>query len=136
MPAITESLKQLTEFSDSIYGLSGSILALAGSMSALSLASLAVIPFLPIIQIIGKLASPADSGTSETEGGAEEGGSSLSSLESTIRTTNDALLMEIKGLREDLVSGKIGISMDGESVTSKVTKFINRSTQNVTGLKV
>jgi hypothetical protein len=136
MPAITDSLKQLTEFSDSIYGLSGSILALAGSMSALSLASLAAIPFLPIIQIIGKMASTADSGTSESAVGSEEGGSSLSSLESTIRTTNDALLMEIKGLREDLVSGKIGISMDGESVTSKVTKFINRSTQNVTGLKV
>jgi hypothetical protein len=138
LPTITESLKHLTEFTEGIYNLSGSILALAGSMTALSLASLVAIPLLPIIGIVGAIASPAESEATKSESGVgtEEGGSSLSSLESTIRTTNDALLMEIKGLREDLVSGKIGVNMDGDSVTSRVTKIINRSTQNVTGLKV
>jgi hypothetical protein len=136
LPTITESLKQLTDFTEGIYNLSGSILALAGSMTALSLASLVALPFLPIIGIIGAIASPVDSSKSDTATGSGDGGSSLSSLESTIRTTNDALLMEIKGLREDLVSGKIGVNMDGDSVTSRVTKIINRSTQNVTGLKV
>jgi hypothetical protein len=137
LPTITESLKQLTDFTDGIYNLSGSILALAGSMTALSLASLVAIPLLPIIGIVGAIASPTASENTKSESGvaSEDGVGSLSSLESTVKSTSDALLMEIKGLREDLVSGKIGVNMDGDSVTSRVTKIINRSTQNVTGLK-
>ena len=44
--------------------------------------------------------------------------------------SNEALLAEIQGLREDLNSGKIAVYMDGKNVTSKVASIAGKSTKN------
>jgi hypothetical protein len=42
----------------------------------------------------------------------------------------DELIAEIKGLRADLASGKIGVNMDGQKVTSKITSVVDKSSTN------
>jgi hypothetical protein len=50
-------------------------------------------------------------------GGEGEGG----------ETDNMKILVdEIRGLREDLKSGKIGVYMDGTAVSSKISKVVDR----------
>jgi hypothetical protein len=40
------------------------------------------------------------------------------------------MINEIKGLRADMVSGKIGVYMDTEKVTSKIGRQVDSSTRN------
>jgi hypothetical protein len=135
LPIVTTSLSQLITFTEGILGLSEAILKLSASMASLSLASLLMVPLLPIILAVGAVSSLFGGGGAEEGGaGAEEGGT-LSSLESTVRATSEALLMEIKGLREDLNSGKISVNMDGDKVTSKIVTNINRSAANGYGIR-
>ena len=42
----------------------------------------------------------------------------------------DELIAEIKGLRADLSSGKIGVNMDGQKVTSKITSVVDKGSKN------
>jgi hypothetical protein len=42
----------------------------------------------------------------------------------------DELIAEIKGLRADLSSGKIGVNMDGQKVTSKITSVVDKGSRN------
>jgi hypothetical protein len=53
-------------------------------------------------------------------GGGEAGGSD----------GMDELIAEIKGLRADLSSGKIGVNMDGQKVTSKITSVVDKGSRN------
>jgi hypothetical protein len=40
------------------------------------------------------------------------------------------MINEIKGLRADMASGKIGVYMDTEKVTSKIGRQVDSSTRN------
>jgi hypothetical protein len=40
------------------------------------------------------------------------------------------LIAELKGLRADMSSGKIGVNMDGAKVTAGVSNQINKNTRN------
>jgi hypothetical protein len=40
------------------------------------------------------------------------------------------LIAELKGLRADMTSGKIGVNMDGAKVTAGVSNQINKNTRN------
>jgi hypothetical protein len=42
----------------------------------------------------------------------------------------DELINEIKGLRADMNAGKIQVHMDGQKVTSSVSKVVDRLTGN------
>jgi len=135
LPIVTSSLTQIVSFTEGILGLSDAILKLSASMASLSIASLMMVPLLPVLAVVGAVSSLFGGGGGEEGGAGAEDGGTLASIESTIRTTNDALLMEIKGLRDDLNSGKISVNMDGDKVTSKIVTNINRSASNSYGIK-
>ena len=42
----------------------------------------------------------------------------------------DELIAEIKGLRADLIAGKIAVNIDGQKVTSNVGKVVSRISSN------
>jgi hypothetical protein len=42
----------------------------------------------------------------------------------------DELIAEIKGLREDMTSGKIGVNMDGKKVTAGVSRVVSSTSTN------
>ena len=42
----------------------------------------------------------------------------------------DELITEIKGLRADLIAGKIAVNIDGQKVTSNVGKVVSRISSN------
>ena len=42
----------------------------------------------------------------------------------------DELIAEIKGLREDMATGKIGVNMDGKKVTAGVSRVVATSSTN------
>ena len=134
LPIVSTSLNQMVGFTEGILGLSEAILKLSASMASLSFASLMMVPLLPVLAVVGAVSSLFGGGGGE-EGGAGEESSTLSTLESTVKATSEALLMEIKGLREDLNSGKISVNMDGDRVTSKIVTNINRSATNGYGIR-
>ncbi len=131
LPIISQSIQQMVEYVGGILALSDAILKLSASLTTLSFSSILAAPAMLAISLFGKQtaeAAPANEG-----GGAEV--ESFSMLEQAIRETNEMLISEIKGLREDLNSGKISVNMDGDSVTSKIVRNINRSATNAYGLK-
>ena len=101
------------------------LLAMAGGFAALSL-SLMGFALASVMAIPGMIAVGAflALGGGELLGGGGEGegvggGSDM-----------DALINEIKGLRADLTSGKIGVNMDGASVTARVSSHVDKSNKN------
>jgi hypothetical protein len=130
LPIISQSIQQMVEYVDGIYAISDAILKLSTSLSALSFASILAAPAMLAISLFGK--QTAEAAPKEGEGGEVE---SFSILEQAIRETNEMLISEIRGLRDDLNSGKISVNMDGDSVTSKIVRNINRSATNMYGLK-
>jgi hypothetical protein len=130
LPIISQSIQQLASSVESIDLLSESISRLASNLSKLSFASILAAPAMIALKLF---ATPSEN-VQQTQTGQEEIDKN-SILEQAIRETNEMLLMEIKGLREDLNSGKISVNMDGDSVTSKIVKNINRSASNSYGLK-
>jgi hypothetical protein len=99
------------------------LLAMAGGFAALS-ASLLAFAFSSILAIPGMIAVGAfvalGGGDLLGGGGGEAGGSD----------GMDELIAEIKGLRADLSSGKIGVNMDGQKVTSKITSVVDKGSRN------
>jgi hypothetical protein len=98
------------------------ILGLAGALTVLSIALAAVAATgmlaLPALLALGLVAGGA---ASMMGGGEGEGGS-------TDRTGE--LIDEIKGLRADLIAGKIAVNIDGQKVTSNVGKVVSRISTN------
>jgi len=47
----------------------------------------------------------------------------------------DELIAEIKGLRADLIGGKVGVNMDGKKVTAGVSRVVTQTTGNAYALK-
>jgi hypothetical protein len=99
------------------------LLAMAGGFAALSL-SLMGFAMASIMAIPGMIAVGAfvalGGGDLLGGGGGEAGGSD----------GMDELIAEIKGLRADLSSGKIGVNMDGQKVTSKITSVVDKGSRN------
>ncbi len=103
-------------------------------------------------QKVGDVMSPADGKTqiSTKEGGLLElsrnddviaapglasalsggGGSKPSPIASSNNNMISALINEFRGVRNDMASGKIGVYMDNDKVSSKVATTMERSTRN------
>jgi hypothetical protein len=96
------------------------ILGLAGALTVLSIALAAVavsgMMALPALLALGLIAGGAAAlmGGGEGEGGDRTG----------------ELIDEIKGLRADLIAGKIAVNIDGQKVTSNVGKVVARNSSN------
>jgi hypothetical protein len=100
------------------------LLAMAGGFAALAI-SLAAFAFSSLLAIPGMIAvgmflSVGGGDLLGGGGGAEGGG----------KDGMDELIAEIKGLRADLASGKIGVNMDGQKVTSKITSVVDKGSTN------
>jgi hypothetical protein len=100
------------------------LLAMAGGFAALSL-SLVAFAFSSLMAIPGMIAvgmflSVGGGDLLSGGGGGAAGGSD----------GMDELIAEIKGLRADLSSGKIGVNMDGQKVTSKITSVVDKGSRN------
>jgi hypothetical protein len=99
------------------------LLAMAAGFGALSL-SLMGFAMASVMAIPGMIAVGAfvalGGGDLLGGGGGEAGGSD----------GMDELIAEIKGLRADLSSGKIGVNMDGQKVTSKITSVVDKGSRN------
>ena len=100
------------------------LLAMAGGFAALSLSlmSFAATSLLAIPGMIAVGAFIAVGGGSVLGGGEEGGASGGGSM--------DELIAEIKGLRADLASGKIGVNMDGQKVTARISSVVDKSSTN------
>ena len=99
------------------------LLAMAGGFAALSL-SLMGFAMASIMAIPGMIAVGAfvALGGGDLLGGGGEAGGGGDGM--------DELIAEIKGLRADLSSGKIGVNMDGQKVTSKITSVVDKGSKN------
>jgi hypothetical protein len=100
------------------------LLAMAGGFAALAI-SLAAFAFSSLLAIPGMIAVGMflSVGGGDLLGGGEGGAAGGSD-------GMDELIAEIKGLRADLASGKIGVNMDGQKVTSKITSVVDKSSTN------
>jgi hypothetical protein len=81
---------------------------------------------LAAVAVTGMLALPAllalgliAGGAAALMGGGEESGDRTGEL-----------IDEIKGLRADLIAGKIAVNIDGQKVTSNVGKVVSRISSN------
>jgi hypothetical protein len=96
-----------------IFGLAGAISVLAFSLLSLASAGLLALPILLGLGALGAAAGALGFG-----GGDKED------------EKMDELIGEIKGLRADLVAGKIGVSMDGVKVTSRISGIVDKIGSN------
>ena len=94
-----------------------SIMGLSASLMALGVAGIVAAPGLMALGAVGAITQGLNSlfGGGEEEGAGGEG-----------EDKSQLLIDEIKGLRSDLLSGKIGVYMDGEKVTSRVSAAVER----------
>ena len=93
-------------------------MGLSASLTALGLAGILAGPGLMALAAVGTIAIGVGSllGVGGEDTGGEAGGND----------TMQILVDEIRGLREDLKSGKIGVYMDGTAVASKVSRVVDR----------
>jgi len=100
------------------------LLAMAGGFAALSLSLMGfgVASLMAIPGMIAVGAFLALGGGDLLGGGGEAGGGGGDGM--------GELIAEIKGLRADLSSGKIGVNMDGQKVTSKITSVVDKGSRN------
>ena len=61
-------------------------------------------------------------------GGGDE--SAETDVSKSGESAEGSLLAEIKGLREDLISGKVGVYMDGSKVTAAIAKVVDKVGSN------
>ena len=92
-----------------------SIMGLSASLVALGLAGIVAAPGLMALGAVGAITT----GLNSLFGGGDEGGGSDSDL-----------ITEIQGLRNDLLSGKIAVYMDGKKLTSAVGSVIDGAGAN------
>jgi phage tail tape-measure protein len=102
-----------------ILAMAAAFTVLAGSLALLSTLGLAAIPVLLAVGAVGAV------GASLFGGGGEEGAEGGASGDRT-----GELIDEIKGLRADLIAGKIAVNIDGQKVTANVGKVVSRVSAN------
>lgn len=112
---VGETISSLVMFIPAIAALSLSLMGLSASLVALGIAGILATPGLMALSAVGTIATGLGSilGIEGSEGGNEN-------------DTMKILVDEIRGLRDDLKSGKIGVYMDGTSVASKVSRVVDR----------
>ncbi len=108
LPLLVEQMGSLAQIDFlPILGLAGAFTALAFALGLVATMGLAALPVLAAVGLVAGGAAALMGGG----GGAEKGG----------------MLEEIKGLRNDLASGKIAVYMDGQLVTSKVANVASKN---------
>jgi hypothetical protein len=113
---VGETISSLVMFIPAITALSLSLMGLSASLVAVGAAGVLATPGLMALSTVGAIATGLGSvlgigGDTTTDSGNE---------------TMKMLLDEIKGLRNDLTSGKVAVYMDGTAVTSKISKVVDR----------
>lgn len=112
---IGETISSLVMFIPAIAALSLSLMGLSASLVAFGVAGILAAPGLLALSAVGTIAT---------------GLGSILGIDSGNETSSDdtmkVLVDEIRGLREDLRTGKIGVYMDGTSVASKVSRVVDR----------
>ena len=100
-----------------IAALSLALVGLAGALTLVGVAGIAALPGLMAVAAVGTIAMGVGSllGIGGDEGGA--GGDS-------------DLITEIRGLREDLNTGKVAVYLDGQKVTAGVSKVVSKVGSN------
>jgi hypothetical protein len=111
---IGETLSSLITYIPAISALSLSLMGLSSSLLAVGAAGLLATPGLLALSTVGAISTELGSMLGLGEGNNSED------------NTMKMVLDEIKGLRDDLKSGKIGVYMDGTAVTSKISKVVDR----------
>jgi hypothetical protein len=96
-----------------ILGLAGALMALSVALAAIAVTGMMALPALAALSFFG--------GMGAAVGGAIGGGEDAKM---------DELIAEIKGLREDMASGKIGVNMDGKKVTAGVSRVVANTSTN------
>jgi hypothetical protein len=116
IPFVTEQISALSQIDFlPILGLAGALTVLSIALAAVALTGMMALPALLALGLI------AGGTAAVMGGGGGEGGS-------TDRTGE--LIDEIKGLRADLIAGKIAVNIDGQKVTSNVGKVVSRNSTN------
>jgi hypothetical protein len=114
MPTIVEQISALSTINFlPILGLAGALTILSIALAAVALSGMMALPALLALGLIAGGAA-AVMGGGEGEGGDRTG----------------ELIDEIKGLRADLIAGKIAVNIDGQKVTSNVGKVVSRNSSN------
>lgn len=96
--------------------LSASLMGLSGSLMALGVAGVLAGPGLLALSAVGTVSQ----GLNSLLGGGDEGGAGGDS----------DLITEIRGLREDLNTGKVAVYLDGQKVTAGVSKVVSKVGSN------
>lgn len=113
----------IVTFIGPIMALSLALTALAASLMLVSVAGITALPGLLAIAAVGAIAVGI--------GGLLGGGESDETVTSQNgESAEGSLLAEIKGLREDLISGKVGVYMDGAKVTAAISKVVDKVGSN------
>ena len=101
-----------------IAALALALIGLAGALTLVGVAGLIALPGLMAIAAIGAVAIGVGSmlGLGGESGGASGG--------------DDSLLTEIKGLRTDLISGKVGVYIDGTKLTKAIANVYDKVGSN------
>ena len=116
LPMLVEQISALSTINFlPILGLAGALTVLAIALAAVAATGMLALPALLALGLV------AGGAASMMGGGEGEGGS-------TDRTGE--LIDEIKGLRADLIAGKIAVNIDGQKVTSNVGKVVSRISSN------
>ena len=110
LPNIVDQMSQLSQINFSpIIGLAGSLMVLAGALTAIGIGGLLALPVLGALNSMGMI-----------------GGGAAGAKDSHM----DDLIAEVKGLRDDLNAGKVAVYLDGVKVTAGVSKTVDKQGTN------
>ena len=118
MSTVGSVIGEMFQYIAPIAALSLALVGLAGALTLVSVAGIAALPGLMAVAAVGAIAVGV--GSMLGMGGGEGAGAG----------EGDPLLEEIKGLRADLNSGKVGVYMDGTKVTAAISKVVNKVGSN------
>jgi len=114
IPLIIEQISALSQISFMpIFGLATALTILSAALAAVAVSGMLALPALLALGLIA-------GGAAAIMGGGEGGEDAKM----------DELINEIKALRGDLLSGKIGVNMDGQKVTAKVSSVVDKISSN------
>jgi hypothetical protein len=114
IPVIMEQMSALSQINFMpIFGLATALTVLSAALAAVAVSGMLALPALLALGLIA-------GGAAAIMGGGEGGEDAKM----------DELINEIKALRGDLLSGKIGVNMDGQKVTAKVSSVVDKISSN------
>ena len=113
LPLVVEQIGMLAQLNFlPIFGLAAALMTLSVALAAVAVTGMLALPALLALGLIA-------GGAAALMGGGEESGDRTGEL-----------IDEIKGLRADLIAGKIAVNIDGQKVTSNVGKVVSRISSN------